>query len=47
MLMRTDRNVMMNFKGGEHMRNNAFFFQSVTQATKKKDFEYSRKVSSL
>ena len=46
MLMRTDRNVMMNFNGGERMRNIAFF-QSVTQATKKKDFEYSRKVSSL
>ena len=30
MLMRTDRNVMMNFKAGEHMRNVAFFSVSDT-----------------
>ena len=44
--MRTDRNVMVNFKLGEHMRKIDFFiFQSVTQATKKKKTLNTRKRS--
>ena len=46
MLMRNDRNVMANLKPGEH-KGRSFFFQSVTQATKKKNFEYFRKAPTL